>query len=331
MTVRRLLSVFAVCSVASATIVVAQPKNEPAPAKAPPEGATAGSGEGSAAAPNPDDAPPADMEGVNEDPDAPRTGGEKPPEVTVVPEKKKRTGYPIEEAQRPITMPANMSEVSLGIHAQVDPFNGGAPLRARYGITPKVQLGLTYLTAGFYDDGSGTALHPGKAVGLDLTVLVTNWLGIRAGVPIYVDPVAVSIALGAPMKFVFTDKFAIGALDDVVNIRVSKFAPSFYSEAFNAAAKLADENGTIQSNGSLRFAGYAVYQQSPKTAIIGRIGVDKPDFGSNEANIGGVTMFLHAGLQHTLRPFLDLGFSLGFDDLAHGGTFAPAGYLAFRI
>ncbi|MGE0872040.1 MAG: hypothetical protein AB7P03_26010 [Kofleriaceae bacterium] len=326
MTVRRLLCVLTVCSLASAPVVVAQPTQDPPPATdAPPAGTP----------PAAEDAPPADMEGIDEDPEAPRTGAEKPADVTVVPEKKARSGYPMEEALRPITMPANMSEVSFEIHAQVDPFNGGAPLRARYGITRQVQLGLTYLTAGFYDDpatiAEDTSLHPGRAVGLDLTVLLTNWLGVRAGVPIYVDPVAVSVAFGAPMKFVFTDKFAIGGFEDVLNIKVSKFAPSFYSEAFNASAKLADEKNTIQADGSIRLAAYAVYQRSAKTAIIGRIGIDMADFGSREANIGEVTMFLRAGLQHTLRKQLDVGFSLGFDDLAHGGSFAPAGYLAFRI
>src|SRR5690606_23656890 len=106
----------------------------------------------------------------------------------------------------------------------------------------QVQLGLTYLIGGIYSEekfgigGGGTAFHPGKAVGLDVTVLVQNWLGLRLGVPVYIDPVGVSIALGAPMRFVFADRLSITALEDFVSIRVKDFAPSFYQESTNAVA-----------------------------------------------------------------------------------------------
>jgi hypothetical protein len=83
MTVRRLVSILSVCLAAGATVVSAQPKKK-APAKAPapapaapgsgatpigPEAGSAGSGE--VVAPI-EDSPPADMEGKDENPDAPR-------------------------------------------------------------------------------------------------------------------------------------------------------------------------------------------------------------------------------------------------------------------
>ena len=343
MTVRRLVSVLSVCLVASATVVAAQPKKEPAPSKGAPvapakdaAAPAAGSGSGSGSAVEmTEDPPPSDMEGTNENPDAPRGTKE---EVVAAPVKAApRTGYPIEEALRPITLPQNMSEVALDAHAQVDKFAGASTLHARYGITRQVQLGLTYLIGGVYaakdfgDTSGGTKFHPGKAVGLDVTVLLQNWVGVRLGVPVYVNPLAVSLSLGAPMKFVFTDKFAIGGLDDLLSIRIKRFVPSFYQEAQNAGNKLADDIGTTLSRGAVRISAYAVYQYQPKLALIGRAGLNFEDFGSGKTNIGDTTSFIRAGLSYTPKKYLDVGGSLGFDDLAHNGSFAPAFYLAVRI
>src|SRR5439155_11532013 len=127
--------------------------------------------------------------------------------VSVVPPKEmKKSGYPMEEVVRPITLPANMSEVGLAPHAQVKPYAGADALRARYGITRQVQLGLTYLFAGIYDDPvtmttKDYGVHGGKAVGLDLTVLLADWIGVRVGVPVYLKPVAASLTIGVPLKF----------------------------------------------------------------------------------------------------------------------------------
>src|SRR5687767_12375654 len=104
MSLRRLVSALSVV-VATGGVVLAQPKAPtPAPAPAPAPG-TPAPAEGSAVQPI-EDAPPSDMEGKDENPDAPRGT-----EVVVVgPTVKveKPTGYPIEEALRPITLPANM-------------------------------------------------------------------------------------------------------------------------------------------------------------------------------------------------------------------------------
>src|SRR5678815_24411 len=56
-------------------------------------------------------------------------------------------------------------------HMQVSPYAASTALRVRYGVTPKVQIGLTYLIAAVFDDPSTVqqkqAFHSGKAVGLD--------------------------------------------------------------------------------------------------------------------------------------------------------------------
>lgn len=334
MTVRRLVSVLSVCLVASVTVVVAQPTNDPKAPVAPAKDAPAGSDAGSAVQMT-EDPPPEDMEGTNEDPDAPRLAGQKDPEVVAVPKKETRTGYPIEEVLRPITLPQNMSEVSLGMLAQVSPYAGSSTLRARYGITRQVQLGLSYLVGGIYAEknfiagsSEGTKLHAGKAVGLDLTVSLQDWLAVRVGVPVYVDPVAVGVTLGAPLRFVFANKLVLGGMEDVVNLKIRKFHPSFQQEYINAIGAANDASNTAQSDGFLRFSGYAIYQHKPNLAFIGRFGVDAD---LSPGDTGAATSFIRAGLQYSPRRFLDVGGSLGFEDLARGGSFAPAAYVAVRI
>src|SRR5262249_55622461 len=147
-------------------------------AKATPAGSTtAGSaapsaGEGSAVQMT-EDPPPSDMTGTAENPGAPRTLIDaETPKVTTIQAPPPRTDVPIEEVLRGINLPPNMSEVSLAPHAMVSPYAGATALRARYGINPKIQLGLTYVLGGIFDDPSTVeskqGFHPGKAVGLDV-------------------------------------------------------------------------------------------------------------------------------------------------------------------
>jgi len=355
----RLLSLLSICVVASATVsvVVAQPKKAPAPApkKAPVAPAkepvaapgptpTAGSGSAAPAPPAaPEEPPPKDIEGRSENPGNPGGVLVEEPKIVVAPVKKAPVGgYPIEEYLRPINLPANMSEVSIGPHAQVGGagtrFAGADALRARYGITREVQLGLTYVLGGVYDDPATPddkiGFHSGKAVGLDLTVLLANWIGVRVGVPVYTKPVAFSLAIGVPIRFQVGDKFTIGGLEDLLNIKLSNFAPSFYQELTNADNANRDKTNATRSDGQLRISGYGIYQYKMKTAFIGRIGFNLEDFASTKTQSnagGGISYFLRAGVQWTPRGFVDLGLSLGFDDLASYGSFGPAGFLAFRI
>jgi hypothetical protein len=356
MTARRLTSVLVVGLLASASLVAAQPAKKTAPAskKAPakkgtvapakdasgPDTAATGSATGSAVQ-MVEDPPPRDASGIEENPAAPHTIADPDApavvSVTAVPARD-ASSYPIEAAARPITLPQNMSEVSLAPHAIVSPYAATTALRARYGITSTVQLGLTYVIGGVFRDpaamNAGQAFHPGKAVGLDVTVMLQRWLGVSVGVPVYINPLAVSLAIGAPIKFTFTDKLALGGLDDLLNIRLSRFAPTFYQEQQNASNATTNMSNTIHSQGELRVSLFGIYQYQPNFAIIGRGGVQAEDFATGKTdgcNGECFTTFISAGFNYSPRPFIDLGLSIGFDDLAHGGSFAPAGFLAFRI
>jgi hypothetical protein len=366
MTARRLISVLTVALGAGAGVsasVDAQPATQPAPKKkaaprgkagkkapvapAKDTGSAAGSGAGSganagsgSAVQMTEDPPPADITGTAENPDAPHSMMESDApavEVTAAPAPRP-PGYPIEEALRPINLPQNLSEVSLVPHAQVSPLAATTALRVRYGVTPRVQLGLTYLIGAVFDDPSTVesrqAFHSGKAVGLDVTYMLQSWIGVQVGVPLYISPLAVSLALGAPIKFTFGDRFAIGGFDDLLNIKLDRFAPTFYQEAQNATAASGTMTNTTQSAGELRVSVYGVYQYQPNFAVIGRTGILMEDFATGKTNgCAGecLTTFISGGFRYTPRKYLDVGLAIGFDDLAHGGSFAPAGFLAFRI
>ena len=83
-------------------------------------------------------------------------------------------------------------------------------LRARYGITRQIQLGLTYVLGGIYDDPKTAAdkigLHPGKAIGLDVTYLVRDFVGVRVGVPVWIyrpeegGAPAIGLTVGVPLR-----------------------------------------------------------------------------------------------------------------------------------
>lgn len=340
-------------SFATGSIVVAGPadkKKAPAPEKAAATGSGSGSGSADAgsAVQMQEDAPPSDINGTDENPDAPRALSGDQPKVTATVAPVKPVGYPIEEALRPITLPANMAEVSIDPHATVSPFANAQSLHARYGITEKIQLGLTYLFAGYFESPTtgASGFHSGKAMALDLTVGIFPWMAVRGAVPMYFDSAlpssyAAAIQLGVPLKFTFGDKYALGGLDDLLSFQVHNFVPSLYQEVDNAAGVANVGTMTSQPTGHFRVGAYGVMQYQPNFALIGRFGVDA-SFGSAGGGTAGsmaaggacgsgTCTFLRAGVQYTPRHYLDIGGSLGFDDLAHGGSFSPAGYLAFRI
>ena len=161
-------------------------------------------------------------------------------------------------------------------------------------------------------------------------------IGVRLGVPFYLNPFAMSLSIAAPIKFHLGDNVALGAFDDLLNIKLSKFPPSFTNELQNANAAYGTTTGTEQSAGTLRLSGYGIYQVQSNVAVTGRIGIDIGDLNGGSSTAGAGTsgstlVFVRAGIDFTPRHWVDLGVSIGVDDLAHGGTFDPQLYLALRI
>lgn len=281
-----------------------------------------------------DDPPPATTDGETgeeENPDAPHILGE-PADTGPKAPPPKATGYPVEEVLRPLTLPDFTSEIRLDAAVYPSPFDTEAGLRARYGITRQAQLGVRYAIGGLYDDGKKTppkvGWNTGKAVEINFSFLVTNWIAPKLAIPMYVDPFAIGMTVGAPMKFRFGKKFAIVGFEDVVGwkFQKKKFLPTLDSERANEAAADSLATSTINSDGFIRLDFGAVYQLERNLALTGRFGITFDDFDD-----GDTASSLRAILQYTPKKRLDLTGLIGFDRLDESKTFHLAGALAVRI
>jgi hypothetical protein len=265
-----------------------------------------------------EDPPPEDMEGTAENPDAPRLVGEEVTDTGPVTPAPKKTGYPIEDVLRPITLPAVTSEVAFEMRSTFDPVDFETALRAKYGITRQWQLGLRYVIGGYYDDNlvdmdDKAAFNTGKAFGLDVTYLVYDWLGAHVTLPFYVDPFAMGVTLGAPMKFRFGEEgkgWAIVALDDFLEIPIVKFAPSLVSERTNELFVDAENSGDVDPKGNLHLRAGIIKQFSPQMALKGNLVQTFRDFGDNDNPTG-----IEAMIQYSPTKDLDVAGRLGIDAL----------------
>jgi hypothetical protein len=274
-----------------------------------------------------DEDPPPDMDGTAENPNAPRLiDAESPPLEEDAPPPV-RTGYPIEEVLRPITLPAVTSEVGLDLKTRFSPVDAEIGLAARYGVTRRWQVGARYLVGGIYEEGDRSGFHTGKAFAVDVSYLVFDWLAASLTLPFYVDPFAMGVTLGAPMKFRFGDTFAIVALDDILDIRVAKFIPDLTSQSANAVLVESYRTNTLRSRANLHLRVGAIVQMSPELAIRGNLSQSYINFDKDRDPTG-----LEVLGQYSLRPEMDLIGRLGFDDLAAASsTFGLLLAVQYRI
>jgi hypothetical protein len=273
-----------------------------------------------------EDPPPEDMDGVNEDPDAPRQSDDDLADVTPA----APTGYPVEEVLRPLTLPALTSEVGLEVRFAPSPLELAPALRVRFAATRQIQLGLRYAGGGVYDDpdpSTSTTFNPGKAFGLDLTYLVFDWMAARLTLPFYADPFAMGVTLGAPMKFRLSDKLALVAVDDFLDIRVAEFVPSLTRESLNEANADAAATVTTASRGTLSLRAGVIYQVRPNLAVRGNFSQSFLDFQSKDTPTG-----LEGLVQFSPRRNVDVIGRLGIDALDDvGDTFGLMVAAALRI
>ena len=282
---------------------------------------------------DPPAAPGADGEsGTEENPDAPRLG-DQPVEDGPKAPTARPTGYPVSEVLRPITLPELTSETRLD--TRIYP-SGGIDaefgVRARYGVTRQAQIGLRYQIGGFYDDprdtGDKVKFNTGKAVGLDFQYLIQDWIAPRVGIPMYVEPFAIALNLGAALKFRIGDKLALVGFEDLIGFKLKdEFVPNLENERFNETTAYAKEtSGTIASDGYLRFDFGAIYQANERLALTGRFGVTFDDFTDDDTPTA-----LRVQAQFTPTPKVDLIGGVGFDALDANSSFNLLAALQIRI
>lgn len=246
------------------------------------------------------------LRGGDENPDDPNSVfGEKPAETTKAKGNKRASGYPMREIDRPLNLPGGMSEITFAIPINVDPFAGAATLQGTYGITSDVQAGLRYGLGRYQDE-----FAVGKAVSIEAQYLVTDFLAAQLSIPIYLDPFALGVVLGAPLKFTFFDSFSLVAGEDLLSIRVHEFLPSIDNATQNdaniAKRKINEEVPTWIGNASLR----AIYQMDEKLALDMQLGTTFDD------TIDAARALVNVGLLYATSNKLDFGARAGASDLS---------------
>lgn len=246
----------------------------------------------------------------------------KPDEIK---KKKKRVykGYPTRDIDRPLTLPGSTSEISFALPVLVDPYAFGATLRGSYGITSDVQVGLRYGLGAVTEDG----FNVGKAVSLDTQYRFTDNISAQVSIPMFLDPFAVGLVLGVPMRFTFFDTFAILVGEDLVSIKLHEFLPSIDNASQNAAfiANLADNTITPLWIATATVRG--IYQWSEKVSLDAQFGFQVDDNSDSETPV-----LFNVGVLKVQNQDLDFGARLGATSLSDFvDTFGLSIFANYRI
>jgi hypothetical protein len=271
-----------------------------------------------------------ELGGAEENPDAPRLPGEPEPEGNAGAAAAKADGpYPLELAQRPLTLYAGMSQVELELGTTFDPLIAPAVVRAGYGVTREIEIGLRYGAGALNNDEFADTYVVGKAVAIDARYLIEDWIAAQLSVPILLDPFSMAVELGAPMLFRF-DKFSLFVGEDLVAIKINRLIPNVENAAATEALKLADDVGTQLADAEIRILGGVNYTIKPDLAFTGEIGyikaIDAPDA------VDSSTVPLTLSITKSKSNMLDFGaraFIGDFDDVQ--GTVGVSIFGALRI
>jgi len=270
--------------------------------------------------PDPDGLP----HGVRENPNAPILVGEKKPAVKKK-LKKVAAGYPLQIVDRPLTLFRNMAEVYVDYPINVDPFVASGLIRGSYGVTSEAELGLKYGFGSIAD----SEFVEGKVFSIEGGYYLTDWAALRVSIPILVDPFAMGLRIGVPVRLKIMDKLAIVGGHDLVSFSLVSFVPDVANAANTASLVARDEINEILPDGDIRINAGLLYQHSKKVAFMAEMGVHAPDFSLDDQPVP-----LHVGamLSAPFKAGVDYGVRVGFgnlDDAKH--TFGIALFAALRI
>ncbi len=213
--------------------------------------------------------------------------------------------YPLEYNSRPISILTGMSELSIDIPVNVDPFFTAGLLQARYGVTDIVEIGMRYGLGALDEDGFTT----GKTLAVEATYVVTDFVGVRLSLPILLDPFAMGVTIGAPMQFDFGKlRFALG--HDLLSIKLAKFVPDVGNALATDALVAGHGSNTTMPDGDIRLLTRVSYQHKPNMAFGGESGVIASDFSTNDM---GVPLYFF--LVYSASNKIDLGGRVGFSNL----------------
>lgn len=262
--------------------------------------------------------------GVEENPGAPHAVGMDANKKKAGPKANARGPYPLELAARPLTLNSGMSEVYLEIPTNFDPFWAAGTLRGSYGVNDKIEISLRYGLGALDDGGEFTE---GKAIGVDFVYLVHDMVAIQASVPMLLDPFAMGLTLGAPVKWHPFEKLAFTFGRNLLNIKLKRFVPDVNNAVTDAGLVALDATNTTMDDGDIRLLFGVIYQQSPNLAIVGETGFIGPDFGTTDAGYPLTLSLVYASTNK-----LDLGGRIGFSNLDSASKhFGAAIFCALRL
>ncbi len=239
--------------------------------------------------------------------------------------------YPLEFNQRPLTLFAGMSEVTVELPLH---FNGETPsgdaeslqgwgeVRARYGISEQIEAGLRYGFGGYHEDG----FESGKTIAIVATYRLKEFVAVQLTVPMLLDPFAAGFTLGAPMKFTFGKlRFDLG--HDFLTVAAKHFTPDVANPlATQQMVDINDVNGEL-SAGAIKVLGRVTYQKSPNLVLGGESGFVAEDFKGDKAEIP-----LWLLLTYSPSNKIDMGGRLGFFQLSEASkNIGLAVFAAVRI
>ncbi|MCG8417073.1 MAG: hypothetical protein MJE77_03905 [Proteobacteria bacterium] len=234
-----------------------------------------------------------------------------------------RTDYPRELVHRPIVLAPGMSQITLDVLADADDVFVTGLLQARYGVNQDIQLGLGYAPGAVGRDG----FTSGKAVSIDVHYAIASWIAIQLELPFLLDPFAMGVTVGAPVKFRAGQKLAFIAGRDLFNARIERLFPDIGDPIGNAELVRQNRVNTALPAGELRFLGGVIYQINPELAVLGEIGILAKDFGLNNAGVP-----LLATVTYSSATNLDVGARIGFRDLSQdSGGFGATVVVAVRL
>lgn len=244
-----------------------------------------------------------------------------------------KRNYPTEIVLRPLTLAASQAEINLEV-----PFatNDGDPwltqvLRAAFGVTVDLQLGLTYAVGlERLDAPEGEdSFEVGKAFSIDAAyTIIPAYLAAELRLAFLADPdlFGMGIILGLPFKITLAGRWKIYGGADLVRIRIKELAV----DPANPAANLAVINRAVGSDSPVGGASLVLglaYQARPDTALYGTFGVEWPDFDTDDQPFS-----LWLGATYTPARAVDVGARVGFYRLDDGfDAFGATIYAALRL
>jgi len=255
-----------------------------------------------------------DMNGVDET-GWPQDKDQPDPNVPVIPTKKKSrwVSDPRRRCGRSRCRPT-CSEISIAPHAVISPYAGGDALHAATASRRESSLGLTYCSAALRQPGDecqGLRLPLRQGRGLDVTVLLQNWIGVKSA-SVYIQPVPSRSRSRADQVQLRRRKFALGGFDDILNIRLKRSSSPTRRSRTRWPRERQDEHAAAE-----RFAAVRRVWHLPaggQLAIVGRFGI-QTSLGTN-GNVNGAAASENGSATFSIRAGLDLSRRRRYFDVA---------------